>query len=76
MSYPEPRYTGDSGLVNATLRPADHEPDVRYPSGGRAHYLATGEDYFETLAQVAAGKVVLTDHEKAALYQRHDNTWV
>ena len=42
MSYPEPRYQGETGLVNATLRPADHEPELRYPSGGTAHYLATG----------------------------------
>ena len=42
MSYPEPRYLGEPGLVNASLRPADHEPEVKYPSGGTAHYLATG----------------------------------
>ena len=43
MSYPEPRYHGESGLVNAWLRPADHEPEIRYRSGGTSHYLATGE---------------------------------
>ena len=42
MSYPEPRYLGDGGLVNATYRPAGAEPDLRYASGGAAHYLATG----------------------------------
>jgi mannose-6-phosphate isomerase-like protein (cupin superfamily) len=42
MSYPEPRYLGEPGLANATLRKAGHEPEVRYPSGGTAHYLATG----------------------------------
>ncbi len=42
MSYPEPRYLGQSGLANATFRPADHEPELRYPSGGAVHYLATG----------------------------------
>jgi mannose-6-phosphate isomerase-like protein (cupin superfamily) len=42
LAYPEPRYVGDPGLVNATLRTADHEPEVTYPSGGTAHYLATG----------------------------------
>jgi quercetin dioxygenase-like cupin family protein len=41
-SYPEPRYAGEPGLVNATLRTADHEPEVTYPSGGTVHYLATG----------------------------------
>jgi len=43
VSYPEPRYKGDSGLTNARLRSADHEPEIRYRSGGTAHYLATGE---------------------------------
>ena len=42
MSYPEPRYLGEPGLVSARLRPAGHEPEVKYPSGGTAHYLATG----------------------------------
>jgi quercetin dioxygenase-like cupin family protein len=42
MSYPEPRYEGDTGLVNAILRPADQPPELTYPSGGTAHYLATG----------------------------------
>jgi quercetin dioxygenase-like cupin family protein len=43
VSYPEPRYDGESGLSNASFRPADHEPEIRYRSGGTAHYLATGE---------------------------------
>jgi mannose-6-phosphate isomerase-like protein (cupin superfamily) len=42
VSYPDPRYLGEPGLTNATLRRADHDPEVRYPSGGAAHYLATG----------------------------------
>lgn len=42
LSYPEPRYMGEPGLVNARLRRAEHEPEVRYASGGTAHYLATG----------------------------------
>ena len=42
MSYPPPRYHGDSGLVSATLRQSDHEPDLRYASGGTVHYVATG----------------------------------
>jgi mannose-6-phosphate isomerase-like protein (cupin superfamily) len=33
---------GESGLTNATFRPADHHPELRYPSGGTVHYLATG----------------------------------
>ena len=43
MSYPEPLYHGETGLINATLQPADRSPEVTYPSGGTAHYLATGE---------------------------------
>jgi mannose-6-phosphate isomerase-like protein (cupin superfamily) len=43
MSYPPPRYDGDTGLVNATLRPADQGPELTYRSGGTAHYLATTE---------------------------------
>lgn len=43
MSYPESRYYGDSGLTNAILRRSDHDPDLRHPSGGAVHYLATGE---------------------------------
>ena len=41
LFYPPPRHQGEEGLVNATLRRTDHEPEVRYPSGGTAHYLAT-----------------------------------
>jgi len=41
MSYPPSRYAGDSGLVSASFRPAGQPPDVSYPSGGSAHYLAT-----------------------------------
>ena len=43
MSYPEARYDGELGLVNARLRPADHPPELTNPSGGTADYLATGE---------------------------------
>ena len=42
MSYPEPLYHGETGLINATLQPAGRSPDVTYPSGGTVHYLATG----------------------------------
>jgi mannose-6-phosphate isomerase-like protein (cupin superfamily) len=41
--YPAPVYLGKAGLVNATLRPTGHEPELTYPSGGTVHYLATGE---------------------------------
>jgi mannose-6-phosphate isomerase-like protein (cupin superfamily) len=29
-------------LINATLRPTDHAPELVYPSGGQVRYLATG----------------------------------
>lgn len=42
MSYPEPSYDGVTGEETATFRPGDHSPEVTYPSGNTAHYLATG----------------------------------
>ena len=42
MSYPEPLYHGESGLINATLEATDRTPELTYPSGGTVHYLATG----------------------------------
>ncbi len=41
MSYPEPRYSGDSGETSARLRPHTQAPDLTYSSGGTVHYLAT-----------------------------------
>ncbi|MEU8822874.1 cupin domain-containing protein [Streptomyces sp. NPDC048636] len=41
MSYPEPRYLGASGEVNAVFRGADTAPELSSPSGNRTHYLAT-----------------------------------
>ncbi|MGP4112175.1 cupin domain-containing protein [Streptomyces sp. 4N509B] len=41
MSYPDPRYAGANGEVNAVFRPVDTPPDVSSPSGNRTHYLAT-----------------------------------
>jgi len=42
VSYPEPRYLGDSGETTATYRPAGREPDIAYAAGTTVHYLATG----------------------------------
>lgn len=42
MSYPRPRYLGDSGESTASYRPANHEPELVYANGTRVHYLATG----------------------------------
>lgn len=41
LAYPTPRYLGAKGEATATVRPANTEPDIRYKSGGTAHYLAT-----------------------------------
>ncbi|GAA4888781.1 cupin domain-containing protein [Streptomyces coeruleoprunus] len=40
MSYPEPRYLGDKGEINAVFRSAAAEPDIVSPSGTTTHYLA------------------------------------
>ncbi|HEX6921860.1 MAG TPA: cupin domain-containing protein [Actinomycetes bacterium] len=42
MSYPPPRYHGDTGEVSASFRPVGHPPELTNASGGGAHYLATG----------------------------------
>src|ERR1700679_3314382 len=42
MSYPEPRYTGDTGEVSAPFRRASQPAELRYPTGNAVHYLATG----------------------------------
>ncbi|WP_367043576.1 cupin domain-containing protein [Streptomyces sp. Je 1-332] len=41
MSYPEPRYLGEEGEINAVFRPSDQEPELVSPHGNRTHYLAT-----------------------------------
>lgn len=40
MSYPEPRYHGTTGEINATFRPADAPPELA-TTGADYHYLAT-----------------------------------
>ena len=44
MTYPDPRYHGDTGEISARFRPTDAPPDLAYPSGGTVHYLATADD--------------------------------
>jgi mannose-6-phosphate isomerase-like protein (cupin superfamily) len=41
MSYPEPRYHGDSGEVSGVLRTESQGPELVYPSGVKVRYLAT-----------------------------------
>jgi mannose-6-phosphate isomerase-like protein (cupin superfamily) len=43
MSYPPPRYHGDTGENSATYRPAGQPPELTYASGNTVHYLSTGE---------------------------------
>jgi quercetin dioxygenase-like cupin family protein len=43
MSYPEPRYFGETGEPSAILRPGDAPPDLPMGGGSAAHYLGTGE---------------------------------
>jgi mannose-6-phosphate isomerase-like protein (cupin superfamily) len=44
MSYPEPRYLGETGEASGTFRPVDHAPDLlNEKAGSSVHYLATGQ---------------------------------
>lgn len=61
LRYPEPRYHGDRGEVNASFRTADTPPELASP-GGEYRYLATHEStggefglYQVDLAARAAG---------------------
>jgi mannose-6-phosphate isomerase-like protein (cupin superfamily) len=42
MTYPDPRYLGETGEASATYRPSATPPDLIYASGNTADYLATG----------------------------------
>ncbi len=42
MSYPPPRYQGETGEASARFRQAESEPELPMRCGGAAHYLATG----------------------------------
>src|SRR6266567_3863681 len=54
----------------------------RNESGERASMLilfapgAPREEYFETLGELAAGTVTMTEEERLEFYLRHDNIWV
>jgi hypothetical protein len=37
MSYPKPRYLGDTGEITGQYQPASQQPDLTYKSGGTAH---------------------------------------
>ena len=62
LQYPEPRYHGDRGEVNASFRTADTPPDLTSPGGDAYRYLATYEStggeyglYKVDLAALATG---------------------
>ncbi|MEV5434693.1 cupin domain-containing protein [Streptomyces sp. NPDC052682] len=40
MSYPEPRYLGEKGEINAVFRSAGTPPDIVSENGTATHYLA------------------------------------
>ena len=42
MTYPEPRYLGETGEVSAIYRPNAAPPAITYANGTTADYLATG----------------------------------
>ncbi|WP_432987569.1 cupin domain-containing protein [Dactylosporangium sp. CA-233914] len=42
MSYPPAVYSGETGELNATYRPAGTEPELTYANGNTVRYLATG----------------------------------
>jgi mannose-6-phosphate isomerase-like protein (cupin superfamily) len=42
MTYPDPRYLGDTGEVSAWFRPADAEAELQLGGAGSAGYIATG----------------------------------
>jgi mannose-6-phosphate isomerase-like protein (cupin superfamily) len=42
VTYPSPRFLGETGEVSATYRPAAHQPELTFPNGTTVHYLATG----------------------------------
>jgi hypothetical protein len=65
MSYPESRYTGETGEISATFRRAGQPAELDYRSGNAVHYLATGK----------------TTEGRFGLYRwdfstRHDNIWI
>jgi mannose-6-phosphate isomerase-like protein (cupin superfamily) len=42
MTYPEPRYFGETGEASAGYRPTSTPANVTYPNGTTTDYLATG----------------------------------
>lgn len=43
MSYPDPRYLGETGEASTSFRPVDATPDLlNEKAGSSVHYLATG----------------------------------
>ena len=42
MSYPDPRYHGETGEISAVYRPADQKSELTIGAGTAVRYLATG----------------------------------
>ena len=55
MTYPAPRYLGETGEVSAIYRPADHAPELTFQNGNTVHYLATGASTGRRCSACTAG---------------------
>ncbi len=78
MTYPDPRYLGETGEVSASYRPADHAPDLTYRNGNTVHYLATGAATGGGFGLYRAAFAVTgrpSANELADFYLHHDNHW-
>lgn len=71
LQYPQPRYHGDSGEVNASFRTADTPPDFISPGGDTYSYLAThgstGGEYGLYKVDLAAGAAGAKTHFHKAM---------
>ncbi|MGH4033574.1 cupin domain-containing protein [Actinomycetota bacterium Odt1-20B] len=71
LQYPEPRYHGDRGEVNASFRSADTPPDLTTPRGDVYRYLAThestGGEYGLYQVDLAAGAAGAKTHFHKAM---------
>src|SRR5262249_3353116 len=67
MSYPDPRYLGDSGEVAAVFHPASQHANVKTLSAGY-HYIMKGED---TKGDFGLYRADLQPHGRGAMAHFH-----
>jgi mannose-6-phosphate isomerase-like protein (cupin superfamily) len=60
VSYPEPRYHGEAGELNAVFRLASTEPDLKLGTVSQFHYLAT---HASTHGEFGLYRVDMSSHE-------------